>query len=141
MAIEKCMDASVFFSPAFHTQKPRSQVVNADVAMTALAGQDQHLPPFFAKITNVEVNVQVIMPIYVYGHTYNRRVLDMSKLLSFDLHDVPVMLGSASFVGSVAGVFWSIAFSSPAPSSLIIVAATAGLACGRMISLKSKAHR
>ena len=109
--------------------------------LTFLDGETFDELYFFAKVPNIEVNVQVIMHSHFHGQAYNRRVIDMNKLLSVELADVPVMLGSATFIGSVVGVAWNLVLSAPAPSYIVIVAATAGLACGRILSIKSRAHR
>ncbi|EKT4476576.1 hypothetical protein QEL91_002249 [Pseudomonas putida] len=62
----------------------------------------------------------------------------MKDMLAYDIRDVPVMLGSASFVGALAGVIWGIGSASPAPSFVILGGCLAGLVAGRKLSLKAK---
>jgi len=111
------------------------------VNVMPLSGQQMVEPLFFAKVPNIDVNVQAIVHIHFHALSDDRRVIEMNKFLSLDLQDVPVMLGSATFIGSVVGVAWKLALSSAAPTSVVILAATAGLACGRLLSLKAKANR
>lgn len=66
---------------------------------------------------------------------------DMKNMLAYDIRDVPVMLGSASFLGALAGVIWGIGSASPAPSFVILSGCLAGLVAGRKLSLKAKERK
>lgn len=65
----------------------------------------------------------------------------MKDMLAYDIRDVPVMLGSAAFIGALAGVIWGMSSSSPAPSFVILSGCVVGLVAGRKLSLKAKERR
>ncbi|ELF6206795.1 TPA: hypothetical protein SLP05_003742 [Pseudomonas putida] len=84
-----------------------------------------------------EQTIQVYNLIMEINEERTRRV-SMKEMLSYDIRDVPVMLGSASFVGAVSGMVWKIATSTPSPPMVILAGCLAGLVAGRILSVKAK---
>lgn len=106
--------------------------------LTSLQGEILNDLYFFAKIPNIEVNVQVIMPILFYDQTSSRRIIDMRRYLNLDLHDIAVMVGLGTFAGSAASVAWGFAFSSPTPIAIAVPVALAGFVGGKIVSDRSR---
>lgn len=94
----------------------------------------------FAKMQNIDVSVQVQVHYQFALHYQRQRRITVKNLLDFDLHDLAVMVGTGSFVGSVASVSWGLISSNPLPSSLSLILAGAGFVGGRFISEHSR-HR
>lgn len=84
-----------------------------------------------------EQTIQVYNLIMEIKEDRARRV-SMREMLSYDIRDFPVMLGSAAFVGAVSGMAWKIAASTPAPPMVILAGCLAGLVAGRILSVKAK---
>ena len=57
------------------------------------------------------------------SHHQSRRRTIVKSLFDFDLHDLAVMVGAGSFIGSVASVCWGFISSSPMPPSLSLILA------------------
>ncbi|NWC38378.1 hypothetical protein [Pseudomonas tolaasii] len=101
---------------------------------------------FTANIDASMMSERVVTVSYVYTHEiaticYQKMEGAMRVLLKYDLQDVPVMLGAATFVGSLAGVAWGATSASSTPVGLTISAAVIGLLLGRIVSEKAKVEK
>lgn len=101
---------------------------------TSLGGTESEEVGFFVNVPNIGVNVQVMMKIRVSGRTRSLRVTKVRKLFELNLHDIAVMVGMGSFVGSAANVAWGLIGSSAAPAVVIIPLALIGFAGGRFVT-------
>ncbi|MBF8679882.1 hypothetical protein [Pseudomonas fulva] len=92
----------------------------------------------FATLESNAVEHQILIN-YISMRAYRHKREDtMKSLLQYEVRDVPVMLGSATFAGSLLDVAWKLIASAPAPSGLIILTAVAGLAGGRVLAFKAR---
>lgn len=116
-----------------------------------LVARPSFTPAFFLSIENTDVSMVVnidadsyIIEAYTASLALiaasNRREA-MRDFFSYDLTDMPVMVGAAFFVSSSAGMGWTLATGADSPVSLGIVAAVLGLALGRVVSAKSRKAR
>lgn len=115
-----------------------------------ILGQPQALfnHGFFMTVENVEVSHALMLsPANHQIRMYTDWVLPIAAMerkkmtkafLQIDLVDIPVMVGSAFFFSSVAGVFWNIASTAPSPVALGITMSISGLAIGKYVSAKAR---
>lgn len=102
---------------------------------------------FFTENIDTSVMSEKTLPVsYVYTHQiaticFQKMEGAMRVLLKYDLQDIPVMLGTATFVGSVTGVLWGLTSTSTIPAALTISAAAAGLFLGRLVSEKARVEK
>jgi hypothetical protein len=102
---------------------------------------------FFTENIDASMMSERVLPVsYVYTHQiaticFRKMEGAMRVLLKYDLQDVPVMLGAATFVGSIAGVLWGFTSTSTTPAALTISAAVIGLLLGRLVSEKAKVEK
>jgi hypothetical protein len=108
--------------------------------LTSFDGETVDELYFFARVPNIEVNVQAMVELHFHGYAEPRRAIEMRRLFDVTLHDVAVMVGLGCFAGSAASVVWGLASASPAPTALIIPVAAAGFAWGRFVSVRSDRH-
>ncbi|WP_161547953.1 hypothetical protein [Pseudomonas sp. Q1] len=103
---------------------------------------------FFMTVENIEVSHTIrFSPVderfrmyteWVAPNAAMERKKMIKALLHIDLIDIPVMIGSAFFFSSVAGVCWSVASAVPSPVGLGIAASICGLAIGKFVSAKAR---
>jgi hypothetical protein len=135
MASVMVVDQAKFVGSIRDVGSPARQGAVARVShFTSLGGAESEELGFFVNVPNIGVNVQVTMQIRVSGRTRSLRVAKMRKLIELDLHDIAVMVGMGSFVGSAANVAWGLFSYSAAPAVVIIPLALAGFAGGRFIT-------
>lgn len=94
-------------------------------------------------ITLMEMHQACAETIQVYNllmeiNEKSTRRASMKEMLSYDIRDVPVMLGAASFVGAASGMAWNVATTTPSPPMVILAGCLAGLVAGRILSVKAK---
>lgn len=103
---------------------------------------------FFTTVENIEVSHALMFsPANHQIQMYTEWVLPIAAMerkkmikafLQIDLVDIPVMIGSAFFFSSVAGVFWSVASTAPSPVAFGIAMSISGLAIGKYVSAKAR---
>lgn len=107
-------------------------------------------PGFFSYLENDETSIVVGVDdaeVVVIADMYMRRISSihrreiMKAYLNYELIDIPVMIGAGFFFSSVTGTIWSISNGEPAPTSLALVSAVAGLIIGGIVSVKARNRR
>ncbi|MBA1249883.1 hypothetical protein [Pseudomonas luteola] len=140
MAIALSTETQAFFSNSAFIERRSSLAEVPKVPLRSMSGEIREAHCYFAKVTNIEVNIQVNMPVYLYKRTSSRRIT-MKEFIDLDLHDVAVMVGLGSFAGSASGIAWSLCSSAPMPSSVAILFTVAGFIGGKLATHHTRRTR
>lgn len=115
---------------------------NPCTPQTSMSGVIRVAPSFFATVINSSADAEMIVHLIAISSYRRHRRIAVKNLLDFDMQDLAVMVGVASFSGAVLSESSKIIFGSPPAQVLSLSVGLIAFIAGRVISqkLRQKNH-